>query len=248
MKRPYVVLGVSASIDGRISLGPNRTMMDIDERDSVLGTEKEWNDFAKQMEFIYDYDVWMDGSNMLVKKGQELRELEPFQGDEDTLYEDHLPDEIVSQPGLKGFLAVVDGQGRVRGGFTGEEHWPLVHLVSESVPTNYLDFLREKKIPYLIAGEGKVDLEKVLEKMKTKLDIEKVLTTSGGRLSGALLKKELLDEINILFNPVIIGGYETPTLFASPDLKEDEWPVELEHLMTQVNSDGHILVRYKVKY
>ena len=61
MKRPYVVLGVSASIDGRISLGPNRTMMDMNERDSVLGTEEEWNDFAKQMEFIYDYDVWMDG-------------------------------------------------------------------------------------------------------------------------------------------------------------------------------------------
>ena len=248
MKRPYIVLGVSASIDGRISLGPNRTMMDIDERDSVLGTKKEWNDFAKQMEFIYDYDVWMDGSNMLVKEGGELRELEPFKGDEDTLYEDHLPDEIVSQPGLKGFLAVVDGRGRVRGGFTGEEHWPLVHLVSESVPANYLNFLRDKKIPYLIAGKERVDLERNLEKMKTKLDVEKVFTTSGGRLAGALLKKGLLDEINILFNPVIIGGYETPTLFASPDLKEEEWPTRLKHLMTKIEPDGTLWVRYKVEY
>ncbi|MGM0405809.1 MAG: dihydrofolate reductase family protein [Thermoplasmatota archaeon] len=246
MKRPYVILGVSASIDGRISLGPNRTMMDMDERDSVLGTEKEWNDFRDQLEYIYNFDVWMDGSNMLVKEGQELKELEPFEDDENTLYEDYLPDDIVSQPDLKGFLAVVDGRGRVRGGYPGEDNRPLIHLVSNSVPPEYLNFLRKKKIPYLITGEEKVDLEKILEKMKSKLNIEKVLTTSGGRLSGALLRKGLLDEINILFNPVIIGGYETPTLFASPDLKEDEWPTRLKHLMTQIEPDGTIRVRYKV--
>jgi len=67
-------------------------------------------------------------------------------------------------------------------------------------------------------------------------------------LSGALLKKGLLDEINILFNPVIIGGYETPTLFASPDLKEEEWPTRLKHLMTKIEPDGTLWVRYKVEY
>ncbi|MFO8110068.1 MAG: hypothetical protein R6U17_06065 [Thermoplasmata archaeon] len=41
MKEPYVILVVSASLDGRISLGPDRTLMDMDERDDVLATRDE---------------------------------------------------------------------------------------------------------------------------------------------------------------------------------------------------------------
>ena len=50
MNRPNVVLYVSASIDGRIALGPNKTMMDMDERDKVLGTEEEWQEFSPEVE------------------------------------------------------------------------------------------------------------------------------------------------------------------------------------------------------
>lgn len=53
--------------------------------------------------------------------------------------------------------------------------------------------------------------------------------------------------MNIRFNPVIIGGFETPYLFASPDLKDDECPTELELISGEVEEDGHIFVRYKVK-
>ncbi|MFW6141280.1 MAG: dihydrofolate reductase family protein [Candidatus Saliniplasma sp.] len=248
MKRPYVILVVSSSIDGRISLGPNRTMMDMDERDSVLGTEKDWKTFTGRLEHIHDPDVWMEGSNMLVKEGQKLRELEPFSGDKEMLYEDFLPDEMISRPDRKGWLAVVDGRGRLRSGFTGEEHKPIVHLVSHNVPPEYLAFLRNKKNTLPYRWDERVDLKKVLEKMKSKLEVEKVLTSSGGKLSGALLKEGLLDEINIRFNPVIIGGYETPILFASPDLKQGEWPKKLEHIMTQIEPDGSFWVRYKVLY
>ena len=247
MERPYVTLYVSASIDGRISLGPNRTMMDMDERDEVLGTEEEWQEFSKKIEEDHKPEVWMEGSNMLVKEGQELRELDSFEGDEESLYQDYLPDEIVNRAGREGWLAVVDGRGRLRSGYKGEENKPMLHLVSHSVPEEYLAFLKCEKIPYLIAGEDRVDLASVLEKMRSKLGVENIITGSGGKLSGALIRKGLLDEVNIRFNPVIIGGFKTPYLFASPDLEDDEWPTELEFISAEVESEGHIFVRYKVK-
>ncbi|MFO7792712.1 MAG: dihydrofolate reductase family protein [Candidatus Saliniplasma sp.] len=247
MDRPNVILYVSASIDGRISLGPNRTMIDIDERDEVLGTEEEWQEFSSKIEQDYEPEVWMEGSNMLVKEGQELRELESFEGDDEYLYQDYLPDEIVNRSGREGWLAVVDGRGRLRSGYKGEENKPMLHLVSHGVPEEYLAFLQDKKIPYLISGEDRVDLARALEKMRSKLGVENIITGSGGKLSGALLRKGLLDEVNIRFNPVIIGGFETPYLFSSPDLEDDEWPTELELISGEVEEDGHIFVRYKVK-
>lgn len=176
MERPNVTLYVSASIDGRISLGPNRTMMDMDERDKVLGTEEEWQEFSKKIEKDHKPEVWMEGSNMLVKEGQDLRELESFKGDEKSLYQDYLPDEIVNRPGREGWLAVVDGRGRLRSGYKGEGNKPMLYLVSHGVPEEYLAFLQEKKTPYLIAGEDRVDLASVLEKMKSKLDVENIIT------------------------------------------------------------------------
>lgn len=247
MKRPYVVLSVSASLDGRISLGPNRTMMDMDERDDVLGTREEWEEFYNAMEERYGPEVYLEGSKMLVSEDAELRDLKPYKGDPDGLYRDYLPKEIVDRPDINGFLAVVDGRGRVRSGYTGEEEKPMLHLVSHSVSPEYLGFLRKMGIPYLIAGEERVDLEKMLKKLKEKLDVDTVLTSSGGRLSGALLRKGLLDEINIRFNPVIIGGFETPTLFSSTDLEEDEWPTSLKLIDSEVKKSGHIIVRYEVK-
>ena len=79
---------------------------------------------------------------MLVKENADLPELEPFQGTQDELYQDFLPDKIVNRPGRKGWLAVVDGRGRVRTGYTGEEDRPMLHLVSHGVPLEYLYFLQ----------------------------------------------------------------------------------------------------------
>ncbi len=246
MDRPNVILCVSASIDGRISLGPNRTLMDIDRRDNVLGTRAEWEEFYAGFEERYQPDVYMEGSNMIVKEGAQLRELKPCQGDPQELYEDYLPLEVVERPGRKGWLAAVDGRGRLRNGYTGEKDRPIMHLVAHSVPAQYLGFLRRTGIPYLIAGEERVDLPLVLKKMKDKLGVKTVLTSSGGRLSGALLKLGLLDEVHIRFNPVIIGGSSTPVLFASPDLQEGEMPVSLQAIDIRTCQDGHIFVGYKV--
>jgi len=241
-----VILCVSASIDGRISLGPNRTMFDLDKRDEVLGTREEWEQFYGSFEERYQPDVYMEGSSMIVREGAELRRLAPYDGDPEDLYRDHLPREVIEKPGRKGWLAAVDGRGRLRSGYTGEEDRPLMHLVSRAVCPEYLGFLRRAGIPYLVAGEKRVDLALALTKMKEELGVRTVLTSSGGRLAGALLKLGLLDEVHIRFNPVIIGGFDTPVLFASPDLRYDEPPVSLEAIESRTCPDGRIFVGYRV--
>ncbi len=227
MNRPQVVLYVGASVDGRITLGSNSTMFDSfkqPELYDMLCTREEWESFTKAVCDIHKPDMFLEGSNMLVAENQELAELPEFHGDLGSLYQDFLPEDIVNHPGRKTWTSVVDGRGRFRNGYTADCDDPetyMIHLTTETAPPEYLAFLRARNIPYLIEGQKWVDLPKMLEKVKTKLNVNTIATSSGGRLSGALIRYSQLDEINILLSPIVIGGYTVPTLFASP---EPKWP------------------------
>ena len=231
----------------------NSTMFDTykqPELYSMLMDSGEWESFSKTIFELYKPDMFLEGSNMLVSETEELTELPPYEGDSKELYQDYLPEDILNRPTRKTWTSVVDGRGRFRNGYTAECDDPstyMVHLTSETAPPEYLAFLRSRHLPYLIEGRGKVDLPKMLEKVHNKLGVQTIALSSGGRLSGALIRASLLDEINILLSPLVIGGYTVPTLFASP---EPQWPSVLPSklkLMEVKNfTNDKLWLRYKV--
>lgn len=232
MNRPKVVLYVGASVDGRIAMSPNSTMFDLykqPELNEMFFCREEWDSFSRAVMELHKPDMFLEGSNMLVAENAALAELPPFDGDIDALYQDYLPEDILFRKERKTWTSVVDGRGRFRNGYTAECDDPetyMVHLTSESAPPEYLAFLRERHIPYLIQGAPRVDLPRMLEKVKAKLKVNTIATSSGGKLSGALIRGSLLDEIIILSSPLIIGGTSVPTLFASPN---PQWPSIIPH-------------------
>ena len=249
MQRPHLIVLVSASLDGRISLGPDRTQFE-DMADPRVGIDQEhWDQFQKKVYSSHNPQAEMLGSNALINNDQQLKELPPFQGDKKELYKDFLPEDVVKRPDHKGWLVIVDGRGRIRSGFKGTDDrpgWHALHLVSHSVSPDYLAFLKKEKIPYIITGEEQVDLETALTTMREKLDVQTMLTTSAGRLGGALLRADLIDELYLILRPELFGGFETPSLFDSPELEEDQYPTRLQLITTQIEKDGHILLHYRV--
>ncbi len=253
MNRPKVVLYVGASVDGRITMAPNSTMFDIYQQPELyemLFSREEWESFSKAIFELHKPDMFLEGCNMLVAENQELTELPPFEGDDSDFYQDYLPEDILKRPGRKTWTSVVDGRGRFRNGYTAECDDPetyMVHLTTETAPPEYLAFLRSRHLPYLIEGKNKVDLPKMFQKVKTRLKVHTIATSSGGRFSGALIRSGLLDEINILQSPLVIGGYTVPTLFAAP---EPEWPAilpqKLQLLEVKNFMNDKLWLRYKV--
>lgn len=253
MNRPKVVLYVGASVDGRITLGTNTTMFDTyrqPELYEMLFKPGEWESFSKAVFEIYKPDMFLEGCNMLVADNGEVTELPAFQGDSTELYQDYLPQEIVKRPGRKTWTSVVDGRGRFRNGYTAECDDPetyMVHLTSSTAPPEYLAFLRERRIPYLIEGQGQVDLPRMFEKVHEVLGVKTIATSSGGRLSGALIRASLLDEINILQSPLVIGGFTIPTLFAAPEpVWPDVLPKRLQLMEVKNFMNDKLWMRYKV--
>lgn len=245
MSRPYIVFHVTASVDGRISFGPNFDMFqDMDEskkyisQESVVHVESE-----KWLRAFHNPQADMLGSNSIVKENDKLKELPPFEGRAAKLFQDYLPDEVVERPNHKGWLVVVDGRGRLRSGYRGHEGWHMLHLVSHGVETEYLAFLQKEKIPYIITGKERVDLKLAMEKLREELDVKTLFSTAAGKLGGAMLRAGLVDEISIVTHPNIIGGFNTPCLFDSPS---GEAPVGLELITAQVEPQGYLWVRYRV--
>jgi 2,5-diamino-6-(ribosylamino)-4(3H)-pyrimidinone 5'-phosphate reductase len=248
MDRPRVIICTSASVDGRVTLAPDVLLLYGDERWQAAAGSSDMFDWLK---FTHKPQATLEGSGSFVLDSAEPEPLPAVEGDRDLLYEDFLPDAVVQRPGHRGWFTAVDGRGRIRWAY---KEWPdeawagwhLLVLAAHHTPPEYLAYLRREDIPYLIAGDERVDLRLALEKMGDRLGVECVISTAGGRLNGALLRAGLVDEINVELFPAVIGGRETPSLFDAPALQPDEWPTRLELISARVQTDGNVWMRYRV--
>lgn len=252
MKRPYLIVHTVASADGRISLGSNRTAFDDvgDARwQTIWASDVDLEQSRRDLLSEYRPQVLLEGSGSFALEGARVRPLPPADLPSPVLLEDFLPDSVVNRPDHLGWLAAVDGRGRIRAGmkeFPGWEGWHTLHLVANTTPLDYLAFLRREEIPYLVSGEGHVDLVGVLGKMASLLGVDRVVSTAGSRLNGALLRAGLVDELDLVLLPALIGGLSTPMLFGCEDLGPGAPPTLLELVSVQQTPAGRVHVRYKV--
>jgi riboflavin biosynthesis pyrimidine reductase len=235
-----------ASVDGRLTLAPGVNLMTGDERWSTvvegIGDPYVW---ARD---VHDPEVLLEGSGSFLSP--EHGELLGLDSGAEFSDEHFLPQSVVDVPHRRWF-AVVDGRGKVDLRFT---EWPdptwagwhALVLTSRAAPAEHLARLRERGIPYLVVGHDHVALADALALLADRLEVRTVVCTGGGRLSGALLRQHLVDEIDVELLPVAIGGRDTPALFDAAPLAADEWPSMLELLSAEALEDGRVRLRYRV--
>ena len=243
---PRVVVSAQTSVDGRITL----------RRDALLMAEEPgrvWASLrppsasaveaarAAQLAAMYQPGAVLEGSGSLVSESAGPPEALP-RASAPVPPGDFLPG---AAPGRKWFT-VVDGRGRVRWTMTADGEYDLLVLVCRATPADYLAYLRRERIRYLVAGDGRVDLGAALRRMRSALGVECVVSHAGGGLNGALLRAGLVDEIQVVVYPAVIGGRDTPTLFDGPPLPAGSPPAALRLLTTHAEADGTLWLRYAV--
>jgi riboflavin biosynthesis pyrimidine reductase len=252
MNLPYLIVHAVASADGRVSLGPDRTAFD-DVGDArwaaIWSSDVDLEQSRRDLIETYHPQVLLEGSGSFAREGKPVRPLPPSEFESADLLQDFLPDSVVHSPQHVGWLACVDGRGRVRAGmkeFPGWEGWHTLHLVARTTPPDYLAFLRREGIPYLVSGEGHVDLVGAFQKMNSLLGVDCVVSTAGGRLNGALLRAGLVNELDLVLLPALIGGFATPVLFACTDLEDGDPPTSLGLMAVDGEPLGRVHLRYRV--
>lgn len=121
----------------------------------------------------------------------------------------------------------------------------LISIVSEQVPVDYLAFLRERGISYIVAGRTAVDLKQATAALYRGFGIKTLLLEGGGNINGAFLEAQLVDEVSLLLAPGIDGRAGVPCLFDGLTGK-DRSAVPLKLKSVQDLGDGVLWIRYEV--
>jgi riboflavin biosynthesis pyrimidine reductase len=157
----------------------------------------------------YEADAWMCGRITM----------EPFAGavrsDVDVSREYVGPpreDHVASSP-HESFAVAIDPGGRLAWKENNIDGDHVVSILSGRVSDEYLAFLRDRGVSYILAGKRDVELAVALEEIGTRLGITTLMLECGGRLNGAMLAAGLIDELSVLVSPVADGRLGTPALF-----------------------------------
>ena len=228
MSRPYVVINVAASLDGKIDT--------VERRGAAISMER---DRQRVDALRASVDAVMIGGHTLVDedprltvKSAQLRAERRARG---------LPDNPAKVAVASAQLQLKPGGRFITAGpsriilFT-----PLA--ASESADAT---LLRAAGVEVLALGVGRVDLVAALEKLG-ELGMRSVLVEGGASLNFEVLRLGLVDEVQVFVAPLIFGGVSAPTLADGAGLARDA-AIRLTRTAVDTWEDGGVLLRYKVE-
>jgi 2,5-diamino-6-(ribosylamino)-4(3H)-pyrimidinone 5'-phosphate reductase len=205
--------------------------------------------FNADVELYYDLaskwnvDAVLMGSNTVLK-GFGVKPGETLEESEES-FKPRVKDPEDKRP----LLVIPDSKGQIR-------IWneiikmPYINdvlvLCGRSTPQEYLGFLDERYIDYLVVGYQQVDLENALEELNTKFGVKKVRVDSGGVLNGILLRKGLVDELHLLIHPELVGGTVFNSIFEESRLDGEETPIKLSLEGMEKIKDDIVYLRYRI--
>ena len=95
-----------------------------------------------------------------------------------------------------------------------------------------------------------LDLMKLLEDLSSKYNVERLTIQSGGSLNGLFLRNNLIDYVNIVIAPLLVGGKDVSTLIDGEAISNSEELNKLKALeLIECNKldNSYIQLKYKVK-
>ena len=220
---------MATSIDGRIAAGGWPT-----------------SDTARrQYELVhvgYDGDAWMCGRVTMEPFAKHVRSTQ----DVSREYTGTRSRADFRAPGdHDSFAFAIDAHGRLAWESNDIDGDHVVAVLSECVSDEYLAFLRERGVSYILAGTREVDLAIALDKIGAVFGVRTLMLEGGGKINGGMLRAGLIDEVSVLVAPVVDGRMGTPAVF---DVQSDDMTPCLLSLDSVERRDDDVLwLRYRVE-
>ncbi len=235
--RPEVVVITTTSVDGRTSLGAHQRLIDPAVHDR-WASMRSGDAFAGRPADLGS-TVVLEGSGSFVDVDAEAPAWPAPTTTEQELWQDHLPRRAPQ------WFVVADSRGRVDWTFTGDGTTILHVLVCRATPGGYLQRLRDLGVGYFVTGEDQVDLRLALARIQEVLGADRVVVDAGGTLNAAALREGLVDVVDVVTLPGLVGGSGAPTMMDGPPLDEHAQPIRLQLLDVRVDG-GAVRTRYRV--
>src|SRR5699024_12268922 len=78
----------------------------------------------------------------------------------------------------------------------------IIEILTEQASNAYKDFLRKKKISYIIAGKSQIDYEVMLDKYYNLFNIKRMMVGGSGTINWNFIQNGLSDEISVILAPI----------------------------------------------
>ena len=144
-----------------------------------------------------------------------------------------------------GYTLSVDTKGTLQFASARIDDKPLLCIVSQQAPVEYLRMLENRGISWIAAGEKRIDLVHAAELLYSAFGVERMAVVGGGHINGAFLEAGLLDEVSMMYAPGIDGRGGMTAAFDG--LPAGRAPVRLELKSVERFAGGTVWMRYDVR-
>ena len=228
MNRPITTLFMLESLDGKISTGSTDNL-DVDKDYPKIDGVKEGLHQYYELEKKTDYFSLNTGKVMAKIGVNDKKE-----------YGDKVDVTFV----------IIDNKPHLNeNGIDYICHW-VGRLLLVTTNKNHIAYsLKEKYSNLEILDYETLDLKKLLEDLYSKYNAERLTIQSGGTLNGMFVREKLLDFVNIVIAPIIVGGKDVATLVDGDAITDESelyklMPLQLQECKRLENS--YIQLKYKV--
>lgn len=224
MDRPITTLFMLMSVDGKISTG-STDEMDVDCDFPMITGVKEG--LHQYYEIEQTTDLWSFNTGRVQAKmgvnGKEMPAKTPVSFV--LLDNHHLTDHGVRYFCAKSKQAVV---------ITSNSAHPAFHVDADNLHIIY---------------QERPSLSAALEQLKKECGCDRLTVQSGGTVNSLFLREKLLDYVDIVVAPILIGGKDTPTLIDGRSLTSNMEVSELgalKLLECTALQNSYIRLRYMI--
>lgn len=208
MERPYVIVHMLSSLDGKI----NGSFFDQEVTKAV---GKEYGNYRTEL----NADAWLYGTTT-TKEFLKFRK--PDQEEVDQVQEG----DYIANDHANLYYISVDTEGEIgweSGTFVnkGRPEAHVIELLTESVPISYRSYLHKRGVSYIIVGQKELDCQLAMQKLRSLFHIKKILICGGGVVNWSFLNAGVVDELSLFLSPVSDGSSATASLFTQiPELNK----------------------------
>lgn len=224
MNRPVTTLYMLMSVDGKISTG-STDELDVDQDFPQIPGLKEG--LHQYYEIEQTTDLWsFNTGRVQAKMGANTREMPAKTPVSFILLDNH----HLNEHGIRYFCA------RSR------------QFVLITANRNHPAFsVREENLHIIL--QDKPALADALIQLKEQFGCERLTVQSGGTVNGLFLREKLLDFVDVVVAPVLIGGKDTATLIDGRSLQARDELSQLGVLRligAEALQDSYVRLRYQV--
>ena len=228
MKRPYIMVHMMTSLDGRI---------DCSVMAQISGDEyyEALDELGKCSKLSGRVTAALENSAV---------ECEVSETKETVKGEESVNIAVKSDE----YTIVMDTHGHLQWKDNAADGFPLLCIMSEDVTEEHLQALRNRGISWISTGKGTVDLARAMQLAHERFSIERIAVVGGGHICGGFLSSGLVDEVSAMVAPGIDGRKGQTAVFDGI-IKDNDTPYRLKlNKVSQWEGTDAVWLRYKVKH